>query len=337
MTNKDYIRYIISKIIVNTGMCKLSRFLYPKDGCIILYGHRVEGNDEGFLSGLHVDDFESIIKYLSKYYHFISLSELVECYRYKKKVPKMSVVLTFDDGFKDNYINALPIMEKYNVPSTIFLATGCIDSGRLPWPQRLGYIIQRTGKKFFPKDNYNENEIFLGNNEDRRKVTKHFRKKLSTLSAVSREKYIDELSAILEVTEPSDRMLTWEQVKEMKVKGVTFGAHSVSHSLLGQIEFNEAKEEIDQSAKRVKEVLEINSLPFAFPGGSISQELVDYVRERNFDCLFMPGRSYRVNTLQNTTRYSLARIGIINGSSDIMQAELDGPLNIIRNICLKRK
>ena len=65
--------------------------------------------------------FEKQMEYLkNKEYQVISLTKLVEILESDELIPKKTVVLTFDDGYKDNYINAFPILKKYNFPATIF-------------------------------------------------------------------------------------------------------------------------------------------------------------------------------------------------------------------------
>ncbi|MCG2700216.1 polysaccharide deacetylase family protein, partial [Candidatus Parcubacteria bacterium] len=70
---------------------------------------------------------ETQMKYLkNNNYNVIKLSDLIDILKYNNKIPKKIVVLTFDDGYNDNYTNVFPILKKYNFPATIFLITGLI-------------------------------------------------------------------------------------------------------------------------------------------------------------------------------------------------------------------
>ena len=122
-----------------------------KGSNLILLFHRVDNNQLGMESGLRLDVslFECIIKNLVKKYNIISLEELVDCIKGNARLPRHSVVLTFDDGYKSVYTNAFPILKKYNVPATVFLTTSFIGSKEVAWWDKLEYAIGRTKARFF--------------------------------------------------------------------------------------------------------------------------------------------------------------------------------------------
>lgn len=128
---------------MGVGVARLSRKFRPKNGAIIILGHRVADDDEGCLQGLRPSWLAEQLDYLSRHYHFLSLSKLLDCYERHQSIPPNSVVITFDDGFRDNFTNAYPILQQYHVPATVFLATGCVSSGDLPLPQQVGCLCQK--------------------------------------------------------------------------------------------------------------------------------------------------------------------------------------------------
>jgi len=104
----------------------LIKYLIPfRKGVSILMYHSIARNDVFFT--VRPEVFAKQMEYLkTRKYQVISLADLVEILETGKSLPSKTVVLTFDDGFKDNYDNAYPILKKYNFPATIFLATGLI-------------------------------------------------------------------------------------------------------------------------------------------------------------------------------------------------------------------
>ena len=67
-------------------------------------------------------------------YSVIKLEEFISCLTQKREIPRKSVVITFDDGYKNNYTNAFPVLKRYNFPATIFLATDYIGTNEVfPW------------------------------------------------------------------------------------------------------------------------------------------------------------------------------------------------------------
>lgn len=95
--------------------------------CRVLLYHRVgEVKDDPYLLCVSVENFENQIKWLKKSTKVISLLDLVEQLK-SKKIESESACVTFDDGYADNYYNALPILKQFQIPATIFVTAGTID------------------------------------------------------------------------------------------------------------------------------------------------------------------------------------------------------------------
>lgn len=129
---------------VNRIYSKLSnkKFLLFHSHALILIYHRVSdlSSDPQLLS-VNPGHFEAHIKYLAENYRPVSLTTLVDIIRNKQKIPRGLVCITFDDGYADNLWNAKPILEKYNVPATVFITTGYVDSDREFWWDDLERIL----------------------------------------------------------------------------------------------------------------------------------------------------------------------------------------------------
>ena len=114
----------------------------------------------GFYPEISICHFEKQIAYLTKKYNIIPLDEIIE--RIKKRGNlRRCVAITFDDGFKDNYRNAYPILKKYLVSATIFLTTGYIENQTAPWFIKFRYMFMKTKKPELKLDiNINKQTIF---------------------------------------------------------------------------------------------------------------------------------------------------------------------------------
>ena len=141
---KELLRTTASRVVVGSGLSRVARRSFPKRGTMILLGHRVHPDLEGYLPGLDPLHFEAQLDYLTRTYTVVRLSELVERLERGQTAWTNSIVLTFDDGFRDNYDNAFPLLKRYGAPATIFLVTGCLSDGTLPWPQWLGHLVRET-------------------------------------------------------------------------------------------------------------------------------------------------------------------------------------------------
>lgn len=332
MRPKELIRMGLSRAIVSAGVAALGRRFRPKNGALILYGHRVEDNDEGCLQGLRPSWLSEQLDYLSRHYQFLSLSKLLDCYEQQQPIPSKSVVITFDDGFRDNFTNAYPILQRYHVPATVFLVTGCVSSGDLVWPQKVGYLFQKTKVDMFCHETTDEKPVWLRSHSERDLARRVVRNVLGHMPRVERERSLEELCQLLQVEVPRDRMLTWDQIETMRKGGIEFGAHTFSHPLMALQSQEEARWEMEASLHDIQNRLGITRPPFVFPGGSFTPELVKMAISVGFRCVVQPRVGVRVNSLEVNDQFSLSRVGLPNAPGVILEAELDGPLHAIRGL-----
>ena len=94
---KRILRRALSHVFVGGGVTAGGRRLCPKRGALILYGHRVSGDDDGYLQGLRPEWLDEQLAYLTRHFDVIPLSRLVRCYEERSPVPERSVVITFDE------------------------------------------------------------------------------------------------------------------------------------------------------------------------------------------------------------------------------------------------
>lgn len=329
---KELTRMGLSQIIVGAGMARLGRKFYQKNGATILYGHRVADDDEGCLQGLRPSWLAEQLDYLSRHYQFLPLSKLLDCYERHQSIPPNSVVITFDDGFRDNFTNAYPILQQYHVPAAVFLATGCVSSGDLPWPQQVGYLFQKTHVDRLCHITTKEIPVPLKSPRDRNAARTTVRKVLGRMPRVERERSIAELSGLLQVDIPRDRMLTWDQVKTMQNGGIEFGAHSVSHPWMALLSPEEARWEMEASLHDIQHRCGMTRPPFVFPAGSFTHDLVKMAISVGFRCVFQTHQSVRVNQIGVNDQFSLSRVGLPNAPGVILEAELDGPFHVLRGL-----
>ncbi|WP_378950380.1 polysaccharide deacetylase family protein [Pelosinus sp. sgz500959] len=116
-------------------VCIIGWFAWPTTGVPILAYHQVSDADD--IYSVTADQFEEQMNYLaSKGYTAISLEELFNAYEGKGTLPSHPIVITFDDGYEDNFLTALPIMEKYHMRSTVFVVSGLVGTTEyLSWQQ----------------------------------------------------------------------------------------------------------------------------------------------------------------------------------------------------------
>ena len=149
---KTFLKTLLAGFLFYSGLLHLYLFLrdnlFGSEKVRILLYHRVldlqrEKNPYS-LPGIivSVKMFDEQMKYLSENYNVISLEHLVDSLKNNLPFPKKGVVITFDDGWKDNYSSAFPILKKYNLAATIFLTSGYIGTNKTFWPEQVISILK---------------------------------------------------------------------------------------------------------------------------------------------------------------------------------------------------
>jgi peptidoglycan/xylan/chitin deacetylase (PgdA/CDA1 family) len=254
----------------------LNRIQVANKQVAILTFHRVDNDYDPNWPSLSIEKFRCILQGLAKYVHFARISELEHLVTSSSKP---IVCITFDDGYHDFITNALPVLEDLGVPSLHNICPGLIDKNQLPWPQVLSsYILSHPGQLLrLPS----KEEFVLPSTSSER----FFLKILSSVYLLSHDDRIDFISSL--ETQSSSRhgrqLMTWDQVRECRDRGVDIGSHSMNHYLLSLIQdIPTIYSEIADSRQRIYEELGVPPEVFAFPSGFYSDQTLNLVKECGF-------------------------------------------------------
>jgi len=178
-------------------------------------------------------NFELQMEYVSRLYNVISIEDLALWIRGKKAPPPNAAVITFDDGYYDNYENAYPILKKYGFPSVIFLATDYMGKATPFYWDYAAYCFSHTSKDRvrFPSGLY----LSWGSSIDRDEILAMWVQEVKYLLPDDKQRAIAELEVDLNIAVPSDifkgLFLTWDKIHELSEAGIEFGAHTASHPI----------------------------------------------------------------------------------------------------------
>jgi len=278
---------IIKKILFNVRFYKLNAML---NRCYIIMYHMIPEKPEGFPGEVTKGDFETHIAHLARNYTIISLNEFVGKIR-KRESLAGCVVITFDDGFKDNYQNAYPVLKRYNAPATIFLTTGRIEDGEAPWFIKFRHLFMKTEKSYLK---FSLNDVMLDlplatRMEKKAAATKvmlHLQKLPDSQRIEIADKLCKEL-AVDDSKEIEGLMLSWDEIREMSENGIDFGAHTINHPVLSRLPVGKAEEEIAQSKLIIEKKLGRQVTSFAYPFGKKDQyneDTIKILKKLSFDC-----------------------------------------------------
>jgi peptidoglycan/xylan/chitin deacetylase (PgdA/CDA1 family) len=184
------------------------------------------------------------------------------------------VAFTVDDGYADFATVAAPIFAEFECPVTVFLVSGVLDSGGWYWWDRISATFERTSRR--------ELTIVVGprsvqlewaNSDERSRAEMALMEALKRVPDAERHRVLDALPAALEVALPSratDKYapMTWEDVRACAARGAIFGAHTVTHPILSQVEDDAAGWEIATSWERLRDATTATTDVFCYPNGT---------------------------------------------------------------------
>lgn len=212
------------------------------------------------------EDFERQIAFVSKYFRVVSLDQLLAHAR-ERRTRETLFAVTFDDGYRDNYVHAFPILRKYNAPATFYLTTECIDGGILLWTSELRYLFLKCRRQRLSIPSLSA-EFATDTAPNKKKSMEKIKRLLIGKPRYDREAILAEIRCETRVKETAslkETMLTWEQVKTMHRAGMDFGSHTLSHPSLPYIPPDEAKREIVESRASLMARLDCEISQFSFP------------------------------------------------------------------------
>ena len=236
-----------------------------------------------------LSEFQKQVEYISKYFKPINLKEAIKALKSRRFSSKM-VVITFDDGYANNFYLALPILRKFNVPATVFLTTGYMEKQEFFHFDKIR-LLNYWGIKNVNMNSYLNNPI----SQLHRQLNEIWHKHKHLLT----EKQWEIL-----------RPLTIEEIRKMKSTGlIDFGAHTHSHCILKNECRDTRKKEIAISVKRVKEITGQYEVSFSYPNGQVGdfdKEDKLYVKSLCYCAVSgISGSNFDINDLFQLKRYSI--------------------------------
>ena len=232
---------------------------------------------------------ENIIqKYKRKGFHFISLDQLSDIINTGKRPEQPFIAFTIDDGYLDNYTQALPVFERQQVPFAIFVATDFIDKKAILWWDILEDLILENDSVIFGGEKY-QCQTF----QEKWDVFRILREKILLFDQTEIEKELKEVFSFYDIDwyKPvRQQAMSWEQVKDISQHPLcTIGGHTVSHLALNKLSDQKFREEIADGVAKLQSATGKPIQHFAYPYGSpneIGEREYKLISEFNFKTVF---------------------------------------------------
>jgi peptidoglycan/xylan/chitin deacetylase (PgdA/CDA1 family) len=251
---------------------------------LILCFHRVKVPSESLLDKrvgcISPQNFQNVLRFMRLMgYRFIALEQLVNMIT-EKKVAKVAAV-TFDDGFKDLYENAYPVLKEEQIPFTLFLITSLIDSEKLLWLHKLYILLEKLEPS--ERNAILRKYIDFGENSDDPgeligKIIHSSNKQ--TLAGLELE-----VSRVAKLNDGGETLvakalyLSKKEVEEMNADGLTVETHGHEHWPLRSLNLEETRDEIGTSIGIIRESFKSSAKFLALQYGKSNGVVSDVARD----------------------------------------------------------
>ncbi|REJ94077.1 MAG: polysaccharide deacetylase, partial [Planctomycetota bacterium] len=241
-------------------------------GLLVLNYHRIGDPsatefDRGVFSATD-DGFADQVRFLTQHFDLITPCDLDHVLREKRG---RCVMITFDDGYRDNYEAAFPILRAYGAKAVFFITTGFLDDHLVAWWDEIAWMVRSSERDFLPRGKWTDAAIDLEGDARERAIHALLRtfKQLSTDETPEFLDWLSEATGCGRVprTEATAPWMTWDMVREMQAGGMEIGGHTVTHPVLSRLPADEQHREVRRSKERIEAETGQPSKAFSYPVG----------------------------------------------------------------------
>jgi len=212
--------------------------------------------------------FRAQMEHIKKRYRVVSLGQL--CRELQDGTSaEPTLAITFDDGYRDLYTHAFSVLQEYQLPATIYLIGQCMESGEVPWYDRIFLALKGVTGTSFEVEMDGFRQFALSSPKARIEAAWEIVSYLRTKPDSWRQKWCAsfEKEVLIRPEDTEGRMLKWDQVRTMFRAGVSFGAHTMSHPSVSRLDWQGLETELGESKRLLEQGLGSPIEDFAYPFG----------------------------------------------------------------------
>ncbi|MET0717314.1 MAG: polysaccharide deacetylase family protein [Pseudoxanthomonas sp.] len=288
----------------------------------ILAYHRVleSADPEGFsfdteLISATGDQFREQMRAIKRDFHPMRFDQVLSCIDANRRLPKGAILVTFDDGYDDNYRIAYPILRELGMSAMFFVSTGHIDSGMPYAYDWLVHMICTTAATRLQARELGIDWEIPATLDERRVLAARLLDQLKGLDDAGQEALIARLEREWDIPRgaghPQCRPMDWAQLREMHEGGMEIGSHGVGHRMLAKLPKDQMRTEVNGSKNALERELGAPVQVLSYPVGgpdAFDTETVEVVRAAGFRmaCSYVAGTS----VIEPGSRYSMRRLPV---------------------------
>ena len=278
--------------------------------CVALLYHRINDLEvDNQLLCVAPDRFHEQVNYLKNNFTLLDIDEFLEIKKKQnKKFPKKAIVLTFDDGYADNYYQAIPVLESFHAQALFYITTEHVDTTNEFWwdelenivlgsPVPLGLELESGDRKY---------SFSTGTREEKIKTYHALHPFMKDKKSRERNRILEKLrnwSGQKPAGRESHRILNSSEINKMsRSKSVALGAHTHTHTRLSLLSAEEQLAEIKTSKEILEKITEKPIIHFSYPYGEkkdYNSDAVNTCKSLGFEMVFSNFRSIIYAPLSN--------------------------------------
>ncbi len=277
-----------------------------KEKCTVVMYHYVRNmheTDYPGIKGLLVEKFRKQVDFLKKSYSIISLEDYIRFLNKEEKIPQNSAILSFDDGFKDHYLNVFPVLKEKGIKGCFFPLTQPLAEEKGPAVHKTHFLLAKIGSEQFSKEfNLALKEMFPemledffvdGKQKQERKyrwddaLTANLKYDIATMPTKPK---VEILNQVFSKHFEDEKMfckqlyMSWDEMKEMSEEGMEFGGHTKSHPMLGKLDEKGQLEELQESKAVLEKGLGAKISLFSYPYGNFNDTTIKLLKMLGYSC-----------------------------------------------------
>jgi len=232
----------------------------------ILIYHRVLEPSEPFnLGHPTAPQFEAQMRAIASQFTPLALDDAIARLR-SASLPPRAIAVTFDDGYADNATVALPILARFGIPATFFVATAFIGGGRM-WNDAVIEALRALPSGAHDLRAWGCEDGDLSSDAKRVQAIRSVIDSLKYVAPEEREARVRDLAQFADLPRTSKLMMSEDQIRELRAAGMAIGAHTETHPILARCDALVARREIAESGRRLAEIIHEPVRLFAYPNG----------------------------------------------------------------------
>ena len=270
-------RQLLLRGLQATGGLKLLETARTWRGLLVLNYHRI-GTPQGSLFdralwSATAENFEEHVRILKHTCDIIGIDDLpaVEQELQTNRSRTRFGMITFDDGYLDNFETAFPILKSHNTPGVFFITTGFLDDSPLAWWDEISWMVRTSTCRTIITGEWHDGDISV-DRPDCEAATTALIRILYGITGSRTSEFLDHLADVTGTgrapAELSQHLwMNWDQIRQMRASGMGMGAHSVRHPILSRLTPEQQNFEICESKLRLEQELGEPICAFSYPVG----------------------------------------------------------------------